>query len=126
MKKFVLVLIALLTIVQLVSCAPHSQGQYEFDPGETLSRDELESVFSSDSQEDTTPNETEMIVDNETVVYFTDGGTKYHLFLDCQSLSRSTNIKTSTLGNYSEHKKKDCCKYCAKRANISDPPAETT
>ena len=125
MKRLGLML-AVVALLCFSACAPHAQGKYEFDPGETLTPEMLESIFADESEADTTPAETQMEVNGETTIYFTASGTKYHLFLDCQSLSRSTNISESTLGNYSEHKKNDCCKYCAKRANISDTPAETT
>ena len=126
MKRIILMLFILALILSLLSCSPYSMGKYEFDPGETLSPEMLDSIFGDSNDTEEPPETTVMEINDSTEVYYTDGGSKYHFFLDCQSLSRSTNVKTSTLGNYDEHKKDECCKYCAKRANISDSPAEST
>ncbi len=132
MKKLALV-VALLLCCVLCSCTQYSQGGYEFDAGVTVDINDLESIFAttpqvaestpindganSESQEtDPIPNTQPSVGENETV-YWTASGTKYHLYRDCQSLKRSSNVESGTLKQAQENKKGECCKYCASKFN---------
>ncbi len=115
MKKIIAALALLL--VFLCSCSYYSEGGYEFDPGETLSPEIVDSVFATDSGDEVTEKTPAAVkVGADTEVYFTEGGSKFHLYKDCSSLSRSKNVLS---GKYSEAKEKgkgECCKYCDKKA----------
>ena len=112
-KTFVLTLI--LFAAFLCSCSPYSQGGFEFDPGETLSSEELESLFG-----ETEPEETTFVLNENTSVYWTEGGSKYHLFSDCGHLSKSAEIKTGNMAKAAEKGKTECCKTCESRAGLSE------
>ena len=99
----------------LCACSPYSQGGYEFDPGETLSQEELESLFGETEAETTA-----FTLNESTAVYWTEGGSKYHLFADCAHLSKSDNVKTGNMENAAEAGKSECCKTCKNKAGISE------
>ena len=131
MKKLALASALALCCI-LCSCTQYSQGGYEFDAGETLDIGGLESMFETTSQEaesapvdtpneepsETEPNESEPIqsqrppIGEITTVYWTKSGTKYHIYRDCQSLKKSTDILSGTIEEAKENKKAECCKYC--------------
>lgn len=55
------------------------------------------------------------IGENETV-YITEKGTKYHLYTDCSSLRRASNIEGVFLTK-AQSKSRTLCKLCEKRKN---------
>ena len=124
MKKYLVLLITMAFSVLLCSCSSYSQGGYEFDPGETLTPELLESVFSADTELPENGEEfatEQIVIDENTDVYFTDGGSKYHIFRDCQSIIKSETVKSCKLSEAAENGKGECCKHCQKRAGIDEP-----
>jgi hypothetical protein len=129
MKKLILAVSVVLCVL-LCSCTQYSKGGYEFDAGVTVDINDLESLFETtlqsaestplgdsstdDPNETTTTPSTQPNIGETETVYWTASGTKYHLYRDCQSLKRSTNVESGTL---EESKKAECCKYCLDRAS---------
>ena len=113
MKKLIFAIFAIM-LVFLCSCSSYSQGGYEFDPGETLSQEALESIFS-----ESRPEETTMTVDENTVVYWTEGGSKYHLFADCSHLASSKKVDSGKIADAEQIGKGSCCQSCESRAGIA-------
>ena len=114
MKKAIFIILAV-ALISFCACSPYADGGYEFDPGETLSGEELESLF-QDSEADAT----EFVIDESTAVYWAEGGSKYHLFADCGHLSNSADVKMGKISNAKEKGKSECCKTCAGRAGIEE------
>ena len=113
--KRVLLIIFSAALLFLCSCSSYSQGGFEFDPGETLSQKELESIFG-----ETEPEETTFVLNESTPVYWTKGGSKYHLFSDCGHLSKSADIQTGNITKAAENDKTECCKTCESRAGLTE------
>lgn len=61
-----------------------------------------------------------VVLDENTVYYWTSGGSKLHIFIDCQSLTKSdsSDIKSGTLGAAYADEKTEPCTFCLKRAGI--------
>lgn len=110
MKK-VLVFVAL-ACVFLCSCSEYFTVGYEFDPGQTLSPEMISSIFEAEEE---TEKPTVKITE-ETEVFFTEGGSKFHLFSDCSTLSRTKNVLSAKFAEAKEKGKGECCSHCAKKA----------
>ncbi len=116
MKRVAALFAALM--IFLCSCSPYSQGGYELDPGDTLTPEMLESIFEEGTEP--APVTTEKIVlTDDTLVYYTPGGTKYHIFSDCTSLSRSKEVIEAKRAEVIALGKEECCKNCEKKAGLS-------
>ena len=113
--KIALFIILSAILLSLCSCSPYSGGGYEFDPGETLSAEELEGLF-----QDSKGEATDFVMSESTSVYWTNGGSKYHLFADCGHLSNSADVKSGKIEDAKAKGKGECCKTCATRAGIAE------
>ena len=128
MKKIAMLISVILCCV-LCSCTQYSRGGYEFDAGVTVDINDLDSIFETTPQAgentpankdpENDPQQTEPIentppnIGENEMVYWTESGTKYHIYRDCQSLKNSENVLSGTLSEAKESKKAECCKYCS-------------
>lgn len=78
----------------------------------------------------------ESLIDNSSVetsqdepgtdtVYWTESGSKWHLYEDCGSLKNATEIMNGSISKAKEAKKKDVCKTCSKRKDKETDTAVT-
>jgi hypothetical protein len=81
----------------------------------------IESEVENNSQSEQNNTESEELVESETVdksklVYWTKGGSRWHLFIDCYHIKDSENIISGTEEEAIEAKKEKVCSNCAKKA----------
>ena len=110
MNKAICIICVLLSAVCLFGCSSYVSQKDYFYAGETVTPEQLEAINSSISD-----NEQMLEIKPTTMCYWTKNGSKFHLFSDCQSLSRtdSSNIE---IGIYDYIKdEKECCSYCLKK-----------
>ena len=111
-KFFSCVMICLFSAACLFGCSSYVLQNDSFYAGETVTPDQIEIIDGSLSHSGAQQIE----IKPTTLCYWTSGGSKFHLFEDCQSLSRTDSSKIET-GIYDYIKdKKECCSYCMKNA----------
>ena len=67
-------------------------------------------------------NDDKLIIDNNTVLYWTVGGSKYHFYRSCQSLSGSdeANIRSGKHADAVSDKKRGACSFCLKKSGLTE------
>lgn len=73
-----------------------------------------EAVTTSSAEAADSPNDTNPDLPADATYYWTDGGSVFHLFADCQSLIHATDVHSGTLEE-AENAKDRICKFCQSR-----------
>lgn len=114
-KFFNCIVLFLLCTSFLFSCSSYVSQKDYFYAGETVDPDKIHIIEDSLKNEEQT-----FIIKPTTMCYWTKSGSKFHLFPDCQSLSRTdpSNVETGIYNHIKD--KKECCLYCMKNAISSE------
>ena len=99
------------------SCSRYSSStDIKLNTGYTLSDVEI-SILQNETE---TLNEPLFKITDSTVYYWTDSGENLHLFMDCQSFSKtdSSKIKEGDISKAYSNNKTKPCSFCLKKANI--------
>ena len=122
MKKYLkflsAVFVAVLILISYVSCADYLRVDGdELSTGHLLSPEDVSNISELFDEE---PAE-KMQIDENTVYYWTKSGSKFHIFIDCQSLSRSDpdSISSGSLRSARSANKTSPCSFCLKRGNLT-------
>ena len=105
----------------------NSEGNQDSTQGNSSESSEnnetvTESEVTNDSQTENNDNtQSEGITESETIgkselVYWTKGGSRWHLFRDCYHIKDSENVISGTEEEAIEAKKEKVCSSCAKKA----------
>ena len=117
-RRLFAVLVALFTLLLFVSCSEYAKKEESpYSTGHILSPEDVTKIVS-----ELTPEEQEPYpIDAKTVYYWTDGGSKFHIFRDCQSLSRTAdeNVEHGKHGDIPGDILNEPCSFCLKRAFLS-------
>ena len=105
MRRLILLLIAVITVLALTACSP----SHDFEGGHPISREDLESM--SEALFDT-----EAPTEDETsppgIVYWTDSGSVYHRDPNCRHLTKAEKVKSGYIGNAEMYGKDRPCSVC--------------
>ena len=124
MKKYFCLCILLTVALNIfcISCSDYVKSDDSYDLGQTVTPEMLESIKDSiDSQKEADSNEI-IEIGSDATLYWTVGGSKYHLYRTCSSLSRSneSNIKNGDFAAVSESGKTEACSLCLEKCGISE------
>ena len=103
----------------LTACSPYSAGRPDFDAGETLTPEDVESIIAAVSEKEAETTVKYAPVTDEsggTVVFWTESGKVWHVSSECPSLKKSINIKSGDLTAAETAGKKKSCSVCGKGA----------
>ncbi len=116
MRKLLRTLLVIaLVIFMLTGCTKHLDPNGEgFNAGETLTPEELDRL----SSQIFTASETARPFDN--IFYWTENGSKVHLFSDCGHLKNSSDICSGDENAVRSLKKSGMCASCLKVANKAE------
>lgn len=116
MKRLIFFVAAVLCLaVCLVSCSSYSKTVSDFDAGETLTPEGVESILAAISEMEAAVTEKYPAVTDENgdaVVFWTGSGSVWHRSRECSSLKRSTNIKSGNISDAESAGKKRACSVC--------------
>ena len=118
-KRLLAASIALILIAMLFSCSDYAKRDGSaYNTGRVISVDEITKIVSELKPENKEP----YYIDESTVFYWTENGSKLHLFNDCQSLSRTDpeNILSGNIGAVSSKLSSKPCSFCLKKASLSE------
>ncbi len=114
-KLFATILMITLSFLMLAGCSthidPNPQGFYA---GETLATSELDRL----SSQIFTEHDTSIPFDN--IFYWTESGSKIHLFSDCGHLKNSSGLRSGDESAIRLIKKSGMCSSCLKKAGKTD------
>lgn len=113
MKKLIVMMSALLILMSFYSCSALS-GEGDFFAGEPVSPDELRRYSEEFSDTGTTaelPNE----LPKGKIVYWTSGGSVYHLYRECGHISSGKEVEVGTVGMAEKAGIGRFCRTCAKK-----------
>lgn len=118
MKRLVFFVSAVMCLaLALGSCSSYSRTVSDFDAGETLTPEGVESILAAISEKEAAVTEKYPAVtdDNgEAVVFWTESGSVWHRSRECSSLKRSTNIKSGNKSDAEAAGKKRACSVCGR------------
>ncbi len=114
MKQFRSFLLIVIFAFMLTGCSSYIDPNGGFHTGETLTPDELDRLSNQIFGED----KTEPPFDN--VFYWTDSGSKVHLFSDCGHLKRSDDIRSGDENAIRSLEKAGMCSSCLKKAGKTE------
>jgi len=118
MKYIISVFTIITLLLSLISCADHiGSTDTELSTGYLLTPEDINQIKDSFEGEEAT-----ITVDADTVFYWTDSGTKFHIFKDCQALSRTApeNISEGKISKMQASGKRSFCSFCSKRADVKE------
>ncbi len=114
-KKLLLSFFVLaLSVLLLAGCSKHLDPNGGFNAGETLNSDELEDL----SNQIFTSGTTAAPIDN--IFYWTESGSKVHLFSDCGHLKNSSGLRFGDEISVRSLKKDGMCSLCLKKAGKTE------
>lgn len=105
-------LIAVLMILAVLALPACTQSD-DFSAGKPLTRDELTSLSAELCTEAWEP-ETVGGFSTQVVVYWTEGGSVYHLSKDCYHLKRAGAVESGSVSHAWELGKERVCSVCGK------------
>ena len=117
-RRLFAMLIALFTLFLFASCSEYAKREESsYSTGHILSPEDVTKIVSELTPEDEEPYP----IDAKTIYYWTLSGSKFHIFRDCQSLSRTSdeNIDHGKHGDIPEDILNEPCSFCLKRAFLS-------
>lgn len=108
-NKFILFFIcSLLSVSCLFGCSSYVLQKDDFYAGETVTPEQIDLIDDALANN----NSQQLEIKPTTLCYWTSSGSKFHLFDNCQALSRTDPDKIIT-GIYDYIKdEKTCCIYC--------------
>lgn len=118
MKSIITIFTIIVIMVSFLSCTSHTEGiGTEMNTGYLLTPEDIISIKESFDKSDE-PLE----IDEKTTCYWIASGAKYHIFKDCQSLSRSdpSSILEGSVSEAKKSGKESLCSFCSKRVNIKE------
>ena len=116
-RRLFAVLVALVTLLLFVSCSEYAKKEESpYSTGHILSPEDVTKIVSELTPEEQEPYQ----IDAKTVYYWTDGGSKFHIFRDCQHLEKSNDTSSGSLSEAKEAKSGGVCSTCLKRSGV-DP-----
>ena len=104
-------LAAILAVLALL-CGCSSYSPEDFDAGEAVSPEELESIADLLREADTEKYPAETDENGETVVFWTSGGSVWHASRACPSLSGSSSLEKGSEAEAIADGKDRCCSIC--------------
>ena len=125
MKSFIKALTATLILTvaafSCVGCSKYVMYDDEngFSGGYLPSKDILDSLSEQIFTSTEAPS-TNTPITEDHLFYWTSGGTKFHIFRDCQHLEKSNDTSSGSLSEAKEAKSGGVCSTCLKRSGV-DP-----
>ncbi len=116
MKRAIFIILIFIVSVVSIACSDQvKNSDPERNTGQAISPEDI-TKYNDMLTDD--PNL--IVLDENTVYYWTIGGSKLHIFIDCQSLTKSdsSDIQSGTLGVAYANEKTEPCSFCLKRAGI--------
>lgn len=118
MKRFLSICAAFIAVFLFASCSEYAKKEVSsYSTGQILSPDDISVILSELKPDEEEPCK----IDENTVYYWTEDGSKFHVFSDCQSFSRTpdTDVISGKSSNIPEKIAKEPCSFCLKRASLS-------
>lgn len=116
MKKYCALLLAAVTLIlTLMSCSPAGSDGGNFNAGYPVSPDELRRYGEELSDGVQTSVQLPAEPPKGKIVYWTAGGTVYHLYRDCGHISSAKEVETGTVGMAKNAGIGKFCRTCAKK-----------
>ncbi|MBQ7378724.1 MAG: hypothetical protein IJW70_03475 [Clostridia bacterium] len=103
MKRIAIVLLVLWLV--LVGCG---EQRIRVENGETLDRDEQESLYDQRAEQQSEPD-----ISGKGVVYWTQSGTKYHKDPTCSFLKNAKELLSGTIAQAANHGADSPCSRCS-------------
>lgn len=121
-KKFGLLLISILIIVQLTSCIERFTGEEtELDDVDIITPEDIESIFASISYEVTERYPTETDISGNKIVFWLKGGSVWHISRACGSIVKAdeSSVLYGTVSDALTSGKERPCKVCSNNEDVS-------
>lgn len=119
-KSLLVALILITTLFSFIGCSEYvtCNGENGFSAGYSPSKDILDSLSAQIFTSTEAPSTSTPITEDQ-LFYWTSGGTKFHLFSDCQHIEKSSEISSGSLSEAKNAKSGGVCSTCLKKSGIN-------
>lgn len=124
-KRAVCLVTAMASVLCVSSCSRYAVGD-DFYAGKTVTPEDIESLYAAVAAQNGEGDETAEPVTAPTesqssmIVYWTAGGSTYHLYPECRHYAKSSEKRTGTLDVAIKSGKKNMCSVCKKQSETEN------